>query len=104
MKNASIEDQTRHFLQRKYDDQWKKMNPNIEFDFNQESGHNNLRLDNFTVETQVDDRRDDILNTVVEKRNNNAKILFSIRFENEVEVQGPINGSGTLHIWSNGDS
>ncbi|MBF2349063.1 hypothetical protein IA935_07355 [Listeria marthii] len=103
LKNASLEEQSRYFLQTKFDKKWKSMNSKIEFAFNQESGHNSLQLNNYTVQTQVADKRDDILNTVVEKRNTDAMILFLTKLENKIEVQSPIDKNGTLHIWGNID-
>ncbi|WP_260490449.1 hypothetical protein [Listeria cossartiae] len=103
LENASLEEQSRYFLQTKFDKKWKSMNSNIEFEFNQESGHNSLQLNNYSVQTQVADKRDDILNTVIEKRNTHAMILFSTKLENKMEVQSPIDKNGTLHVWENID-
>lgn len=104
LEHANIEEKTSYFLQTNYNEKWQELNPNIKFDFNQESGHNSLLLNNYTIQTQVTDKREDILNTVIEEQNKHAMILFVTRFKNGLEAQAPISNNGTLHIWDIYDS
>ncbi|EAC9077258.1 hypothetical protein KV69_01700 [Listeria monocytogenes] len=52
-ENASIEDRSRYFLQRKYDDNWKKIASDIELDFDVQSGSNHLKTNQFEISAQV---------------------------------------------------
>ncbi|WP_239256292.1 hypothetical protein [Listeria ilorinensis] len=53
LENASIEDRTQYLFQRKFDDEWEKISPDIEMDFDVKSGRNHLITDQFEISAQV---------------------------------------------------
>ncbi|MBC2184600.1 hypothetical protein HCB28_00240 [Listeria sp. FSL L7-0253] len=99
LKNSSIEDRTRYFLQEKFNDDWKDISPNLAFDFNVESGRNKLMSEHFEISAQVENRKDDLHTFNSKKKSEFSKlIIFDIKVNKNVKASTKLEKSQTIYV------
>ncbi|ELY8694394.1 hypothetical protein SOU83_001040 [Listeria monocytogenes] len=99
LENSSVEDRTRYFLQRKFNDDWKDISPNLAFDFNVESGRNKLMTEHFDISAQVENRKDDLHTFKTKKKSEFSKLItFDIEVNKNVKASTKIEKKQTVYI------
>ncbi|MCV43232.1 hypothetical protein DX143_05825 [Listeria monocytogenes] len=99
LENSSMEDRTRYFLQRKFNDDWKDISPNLAFDFNVESGRNKLMTEHFDISAQVENRKDDLHTFKTKKKSDLSKLItFDIEVNKNVKASTKTEKNQPIYI------
>ncbi|WP_088840837.1 hypothetical protein [Listeria sp. ILCC797] len=95
LEHAGAKERTHYFLQLKYDKDWKKLNPNITFNFDSLFGRNELSLNDYSIDAWVEPERYD---RKVTKVNWDTDVFFHVLLNNGYDASVPWENTGNIYI------
>ncbi|MBC1570869.1 hypothetical protein LAX75_05355 [Listeria cossartiae] len=100
VENASMEDRTRYFLQRKYDDDWEKFASDIELDFDVQSGSNHLITSQFEISAQVRNLNDAYYTFTTKPFDELSKLVsFDVFIKDNITAHTSIKKNEPIYIY-----